>query len=200
MSNTSAHDPLQQACLLVGRFQYHFARIEQKIDQALIKLLELDEKGASIVTGSIDFAKKLNLVRTSAYMQATNDKDKQFADRTCIDVFKINVDRRVIVHSSFEPASGGGVQFRRTVANDGRVRIDDQIWDDEKFSKRCSDMRRLEAELDKVIQLIKPAEVPPFGWYVPLSAPMYRQTPLALRVAAMNALVEPPWFPGKDDT
>jgi hypothetical protein len=37
MSNTS--DPLERACLLVGRFLYHFARVEQKIDQAVIKLL-----------------------------------------------------------------------------------------------------------------------------------------------------------------
>jgi hypothetical protein len=133
-------------------------------------------------------------------VQAGNNNDKQFADATCIDVFKINVDRQVVVHSSFEPATGGGVQFKRTVAKDGRVRVDDQVWDDEKFSKRCSDMSRLEANLDKLIQLIKPTEVPNFGWYVPLSEPMYRQPSLPLRVAAMNALVEVPWFPGKDNT
>jgi hypothetical protein len=133
-------------------------------------------------------------------VQAGNDNDKQFVDKTCIDVFKINTDRQVVVHSSFEPAPAGGVQFRRTTAKDGRIRIDDQVWNDEKFSKRCSEMTRLEAELDKLIQLIKPAEVPNFGWYAPLSEPMYRQTPLTLRVAAMNALVEVPWSPGKDDT
>src|SRR5215813_5009284 len=88
-------DPLEAACSLVGRFQYHFGRVEQKIDQAVIKLLSLDEKAAPIVTGSIAFASKLNLVRTSAYQQTVNDKDKQFADDTCNGVFKINnVPRR----------------------------------------------------------------------------------------------------------
>jgi hypothetical protein len=33
-------EPLEAACALVGRFQYHFGRVEQKIDQAVIKLLE----------------------------------------------------------------------------------------------------------------------------------------------------------------
>jgi hypothetical protein len=193
-------DALQQACSLVGLFQYHFARVEQKIDQAVIKLLDLDEKAASIVTGSVDFAKKLNLVRTSAYLQAGNDKDKKLADDTCVDVFNINMDRQVVIHSSFEPAPAGGVQFRRTVAKNGRVRIDDQVWDDEKFSQRCSEMRRLEADLDKLIRLIKPVEVPNFGWYMPLSDMTHRNTSLPLRVAAMNALVGVPWFPGKDDT
>jgi transposase InsO family protein len=36
-------DRLEKACSLVGRFQYHFGRLEQKIDQALIKLLDLNE-------------------------------------------------------------------------------------------------------------------------------------------------------------
>jgi hypothetical protein len=30
--------PIETACSLVGRFQYHFGRVEQKIDQAVIKL------------------------------------------------------------------------------------------------------------------------------------------------------------------
>ena len=41
MSNTSTKlSPLDQACCLVGRFFYYFARVEQKIDQALAELPE----------------------------------------------------------------------------------------------------------------------------------------------------------------
>jgi len=100
-------DPLETACSLVGRFQYHFGRVEQKIDQAVIKLLDLDDKAGPIVTGSIAFASKLNFVRTSAYQQAGNDKDKQFAEKTCNDVFDINIVRQIVIHSSFEPARDG---------------------------------------------------------------------------------------------
>src|SRR5258708_21171724 len=116
-------DPLEAACALVGRFQYHFGRVEQKIDQAVIKLLDLDEKAGPIVTGSVDFAKKVNFVRTSAYEQAGNENDKQFAEKTCTDVFDINNVRQIAIHSSFEPAQDGSVQFRRTVARDGRIRL-----------------------------------------------------------------------------
>ena len=116
-------DPLEAACALVGRFQYHFGRVEQKIDQAVIKLLDLDEKAGPIVTGSVDFAKKVNFVRTSAYEQAGNENDKQFAEKTCTDVFDINNVRQIVIHSSFEPAQDGSVQFRRTVARDGRIRL-----------------------------------------------------------------------------
>lgn len=194
-------DPLQHACLLVGRFLYHFARVEQKIDQAVIKLLNLDEKTAPIVA-SIDFVKKLDdLVRASAYKELKDaKKEKEFAKGVCNRVHDINRHRRIIAHASFEPASGGGVLFSRPVTEKGSVRPITEPWTDENFATLYAEMTSLETDLDKLIQLIKPAEVPNFGWYVPLSDMMYRQSPLPMRVAAMNALVEVPWFPGMDDT
>jgi hypothetical protein len=168
-------DPLETACSLVGRFQYHFGRVEQKIDQAVIKLLDLDEKAGPIVTGSVAFASKVNFVRTSAYQQAVNDKDKEFAEKTCDDVFAVNNIRQTVIHSSFEPHDGG-VQFKRTVARDGRVRVDEPVWDDNEFSKHYSEMKKLEADLDKLIELIKPV---PFDWYMPWQGPV--TIPLTLR-------------------
>jgi hypothetical protein len=160
-------EALEAACSLVGQFQYHFARIEQKIDHAVIKLLDLDDKAGPIVTGGVDFANKLNFVRTYAYKQAGNDQDKQFTEKTCKEVFDINNPvRQIVIHSSFEPHDDG-VQFRRTVAKNGRVRVDDQVWDGRKFSEYYSKMTSLEADLDKLIELIKPTEQVPFDWYVP---------------------------------
>jgi len=170
-------DPLETACSLVGRFQYHFGRVEQKIDQAVIKLLDLDDKAGPIVTGSIAFASKLNFVRTSAYQQAGNDKDKQFAEKTCNDVFDINIVRQIVIHSSFEPARDGSVQFKRTVARDGRVRVDDQVWNDKEFYKHYANMSKLETELGRLIELIKPV---PFDWYTPWQS-TFANTPLPLR-------------------
>jgi len=55
---------------------YHFALVEQKVDQAVIKLLSLDEKCAPMV-GLMDFAKKVeDLVRATSVLQATRRKDK----------------------------------------------------------------------------------------------------------------------------
>jgi hypothetical protein len=174
-------------------FQYHFGRVEQKIDQAVIKLLDLDDKAGPIVTGSVDFAKKANFVRTSAYEQAANDEDKQFAEKTCSDVFDINTVRQIVIHSSFEPAHDGGVQFKRTVAKDGRVRVDDQVWNDKEFSKHYSTMSELETKLDKLIELIKPVKQVPFDWYVPWQS-YHSSTPLAVSdmpVAARSCELRP---------
>ena len=180
--------PLETACSLVGRFQYHFGRVEQKIDHAVIKLLDLDEKAGPVVTGSVAFASKVNLVRTSAYQQAGNESDKQFADDTCDEVFKINNLRQMVIHSSFEPTEDGSVQFRRTVARDGRIRVDNPVWDNKEFSKHYSAMTELETKLEKLFGLIKPVKQVPFDWYVPWQDMYHRSTsaatPLAARVAA----------------
>jgi len=172
-------DKLAHACRLVGLFQYHFARIEQKIDQGVIKLLDLDNKAGPIVTGSVDFAKKLNLLWAVAHEQATNDKGRKFVDRTCKDVFAVNIDRQRVIHSSFEPAPTGGVQFKRTVASHGRVSVDDQVWGDKKFNDQYTKMNKLADERDKLIDVIKPAPVPGvITWMSALSEPVRFSTGL----------------------
>jgi hypothetical protein len=158
-------DKLARACRLVGLFQYHFARIEQKIDQGVIKLLDLDDKAGPIVTGSVDFARKVNFVRTAASQQARNEKDRKFGEDTCKGVFDINDDRQIVIHSSFEPAPNGGVQFKRTVAKDGRVRAYDEVWREKKFDDQYTKMKKLAVDLAKLIAVIKPvATVGPIHW------------------------------------
>jgi hypothetical protein len=163
LENDQMADPLETACSLVSRFQYHFARVEQKIDQAVIKLFDLDDSTGPIITANVDFAKKVNFVKTSAYQQAVNDTDKDFAEKICNDVFAINGVRQFVIHSSFEPHKDG-VQFRRMVSKKGFVRVDEPVWNDSQFSEHYSTMKNLEGELDKLIELIKPV---PFDWFVP---------------------------------
>jgi hypothetical protein len=162
------------------------------VDQAVIKLLDLDEKAASIVTGSLDFAKKLNFVRTYAFEQAGNNADRGFAEKTCKEVFRVNTDRQLVIHSSFEPGSGGGVQFKRTVASDGRVRVYDQIWDDDRFSKSYEKMRALEAELDQLIKLLKPSDAA-VKWVIPGLLP---ELPAYLHPASLWVPTPPDPKPG----
>jgi hypothetical protein len=171
---------LTRACRLVGRFQYHFARVEQKVDQGVIKLLDLDAKAAPIVTGNLDFAKKLNLVRTAAYQQAAkDDKQQQFGEDTCKAVFKINDVRQLVIHSSFEPGPGGGVQFKRTVAKNGRLRIEDQVWGDKEFHEHYRKMVTLEGNLDNLIRLIKPV---PSSWrFNPSTESVTDYVPIAMK-------------------
>jgi hypothetical protein len=187
MTNRSL-DPKERAWTQVGRFMYHFARVEQKINQAVIKLIELDAKAAPVVE-LLDFGRKLDgLVRASADAQATNDADKEFANDVCNRAFKINRDRTMIAHASFEPTNDG-VQFSRAVTTKGEVRPVSEPWTDGDFEKRYAEMSVLETEFDKLIERIKPVKQVPFDWYVPWQDMYHRSTsaatPLAARAAAL---------------
>jgi hypothetical protein len=186
-------DPLERACRLVGRFQYHFARIEQKIDRGVIKLLALDDRAGLIVTSSMDFFKKLNLLWAVAYEQASNDKARKFVDRTCGAVREVNTDRQRVIHSSFEPTPNGDVQFKITVAKDGRVRVDNQVWGDKKFDDQYTKMKKLDDDLHKLVDVIKPAPVEGvITWLSALSEPVRisRPEPPGMRkVSQFSSLV-----------
>jgi hypothetical protein len=174
-------DPLEAACSLVGRFLYHFARVEQKIDRAVIKLLSLDEKTAPMVA-LLGFATKVDdLVRASAYKELQGPKKKEtkrFATDVCNRVLDINGYRRIVAHASFEPAAGGGVLFSRPVTEKGSVRPVTEPWTEEEFTTLYEQMTALEADLVKLIELIKPV---PFDWYVPWPDMPGSTIPLTLR-------------------
>jgi hypothetical protein len=183
---SNPEDKLERACRLVGRFQYHFAGIEQKIDQGVKKLLDLDDRAGLIVTSSMDFFKKLNLLWAVAYEQAINDKARKFVDRTFKDVSAVNTNRQLVIHSSFEPAPSGDVQFKRTVAKDGRVRVDDQVWGEKEFNDQCAKMQRLADDLHKLVDVIGPAPVDSvITWLSALSEPVppHRPEPAGMRKA-----------------
>lgn len=107
MTNSSP-DPRERAWTLVGRFMYHFARVEQKINQAVIKLTELDAKAAPVVE-LIAFRRKLDdLVRATAYAQATNNADKDFAKDVCNRAFKMDRHRTCRRRSAIQQGSDNG--------------------------------------------------------------------------------------------
>ena len=62
----------------------------------------------------------------------------------------------------------------------GQVRIDDQGWDDKKFSEYYSKMKTLETDLNKLIELIKPV---PFDWYSPWQDMYHRSASAGTNIA-----------------
>lgn len=166
-------DSLARACELVGRFLYHFGRVERKIDDAVIKLLDLSEKLTPVVT-AIDFARKLRLVQLSADIQISDAGEKKKARGIFSRVYAVNDDRTgVIAHSDFDAAPGGGVQFGKVTTKDGRVLDVGPLWLDAQFNASYDEMNTLETELGQLIKLLKPREEllkpgePATKWLIP---------------------------------
>jgi hypothetical protein len=108
MSKTDDPKLLKRACELVGRFLYHFSRVEQQLDAAITKLFKLDSQYAPIVTANFDFYKKLQVVRCAVDLQTKAGKQIRNAKKTLGGIEAINNDRQVVAHSPFENAKGNG--------------------------------------------------------------------------------------------
>jgi hypothetical protein len=191
-------EPLTRACELVGRFFYHFGRVELQLDEAITKLFNLDPAYAPIVTANFDFYKKLNVVRCAAALQAKAGMQIINVKRTLGGIEQMNNDRQVLAHSSFQEAEGE-VRFKRTTAK-GKLKAEEALWTVTDFAGRFRKLQRLEAELKQIVGGLEPKRIkwPKAASLAPLPAAylapaffMYlgdatnrSGTPLALREAA----------------
>jgi hypothetical protein len=157
-------DPLGAACELVGRFLFHFAGVERRIDAAIAKLFELTDEAADILTANIDFNRKLNLIETIVDQQASGKPKKWRSDATLLlnTIKQINnPPRQIIAHSSFEPAENGSVRFKRTEAK-GKLKRDELVWTKEKFEQYFRDMDRHATKLDHLVADLNPIRNPTY--------------------------------------
>jgi hypothetical protein len=133
MSNAVGRDWLSESCELVGRFLYHFSRVEQSLDLTLIKIVGLESEIAPVITANIDFARKVELVRTAAVHQLADHPELDFVKKTIGRIFAANEARKIVAHCAFDPSLHGAVQFRRTHATGGRIAVVNPLWPVEKF-------------------------------------------------------------------
>jgi hypothetical protein len=75
IAKAHGREPLSLACELVGRFQYHFSRIERALDVGIARVLDLNEGAALIVCANMDIKKKIDTVQSVVRLQF-EDKDK----------------------------------------------------------------------------------------------------------------------------
>jgi hypothetical protein len=149
-------DDLERACAQVGRFLYYFAQLENQIDEALAKLFRLDANSANMITGSVAFYKRFNLVRTATLAQISDPKEQERVDKILNEVRKHNDGRQVVAHSRFEPLDNG-VKFTRVVAREGTVKIPPETWCEEDFENKYAAMQKLVQQLKEVMAQVKPA-------------------------------------------
>jgi len=141
---------------LVGRFQYHFSRIEKALDAGIAKVFSLNEGASTVLVANVDFIKKVNVIKTMAALQFSDDGSlNKLLDR----IAGVNTPhRQTVIHSTFEPYGEGSVRFKRTTTAGGKLKVDDPIWTGDDFSRHFKEMDRLATELEKVIAELKPYE------------------------------------------
>ena len=153
MNDAKRNDPLSVACELVGRFQYHFSKIEKALDAGITKVFSLNDGASTVLVANIDFKKKADVVKAMAALQF---KDDGSLDKLLSEILGNSPHRQTVIHSTFEPHDAGAVKFVRVTTNSGKLKVDDTIWTAEDFAKHFSKMERVAADLNKVIAELKP--------------------------------------------
>jgi hypothetical protein len=156
MTDAKRDDPLRVACELVGRFQYHFSKIEKALDAGIAKVFSLNDGASTVLVANIDFKKKVDVIKAMATLQFRDDGS---LDKLLSEILGINSPhRQTVIHSTFEPHDAGAVKFERVTTNSGKLKVDNSIWTAEDFAKHFSMMERVAADLNKVIAELKPYE------------------------------------------
>src|SRR6478672_10650420 len=97
---TETGEPLTRACELVGRFFYHFGRVELQLDEAITRLFKLDNKNALNLTANIDFIRKAYIVHTALGLQAEAGKPVSVdVKKTFSAIRGLTDDRNTVAHS-----------------------------------------------------------------------------------------------------
>jgi hypothetical protein len=123
---------LDAACAKVGRYLYEFALLEREINTSIVQILDLKSDAADVVSHSLDFFKKVNLLKIVANETAPKEDRDELQD-LFNDIAKLNEGRILMAHGAFEPAQNDGVQFRVTSARSGAVKVRDPLWDKKQF-------------------------------------------------------------------
>ncbi|MGE0061430.1 MAG: hypothetical protein AB7T86_05055 [Xanthobacteraceae bacterium] len=144
-----SEDELSQACSKVGRFLYEFALVEDGINGCITDILQLKGDAADVVAHSVDFFRKANLLRTVA-MNTGPAADRTKITKLFSAIAEQNNNRVMLAHSVFEPAEGGGVQFRRTVAKDGAVKKQDPLWTHKDFAASYNRLQEICEQLKEL--------------------------------------------------
>jgi hypothetical protein len=152
---TSSDEAFQTACQQVGEFLYHFSLLEREIDDGIGKLMGIGAGAVDIVTANIDFARKVNVLRSAEVFTADMpDKTRsKFLKDTFSAIMSLNEKRKIVAHCMFSPGKQSAVVFRRAVAS-SRLQVEDVEWSDPQFrsvfaeaDKATADMRRIIEEL-----------------------------------------------------
>ena len=95
-------------------------------------------------------------------LETAPQREKEDVNKLFNAIFEQNNDRNLMAHSTFELAADDGVQFRRTVAKDGKLKKEDPLWTKQKFEQSYERLQDIRDRLTKLRPRLTP--IPDLGW------------------------------------
>lgn len=141
----------------VGEFLWHFAQLEEAINDGIARICELNQDHADIITANMDFVRKLNIVKSVATLEGEEKSFPWVPDikSTFNGILNANNWRTVIAHSTFEPDGNGGVRFNRVAAR-GALERKEPTLTRHGFDQQNEKMRALKTKLRLIVNALTP--------------------------------------------
>lgn len=144
MADKIPHEEFDRACLLVGRFMYHFALLEGAVNRGIEKLLGLKSLEGTIATSNMQFRSKIHILKSVVHLKS--GKAESLKDLESIADF--STTRNVIAHTVFGPENGS-VRFLTAKAK-GKLSYPATIYSEADFLTLCQTARELRTKMDAI--------------------------------------------------
>lgn len=147
---------LDEACTLVGRFFFEFARMERAVDKALSALFALSDDSANVLIPKIDISRKLNILRSTKTLRSVGSTDATLAvfDKFISDIYRVNERyRRNLAHLPFDVDASGSMLIGGKEAPSGEL-VGGQKITREEFNQSFEIMRHISAGIQESLSVL----------------------------------------------
>jgi hypothetical protein len=139
-----------RACLLVGRFMYHFALLESAINDGIGKLLSLGPLEMAIATFNMQFRAKMNVLKAIVKLRGGEADWAKAAINDIEAIVNLSVDRNTVAHTVFGPDKNDTVRFLTVKARD-ELKYPNTVWSIDDFRERWDKARELRDKVDALV-------------------------------------------------
>ena len=140
-----------RACILVGRFMYNWALLENALNTGVGKLLGMGNIESAIATANMQARAKIHIIKTLVDLKGGGATWAKKAGKDMDAVSALSAIRNTIAHVVFGPDESGGVRFL-TVRAKGKLSFPDTILSEGDFRKYYGEARRLGDEVKAIVE------------------------------------------------
>lgn len=140
---------------LVGRFMFHWALLENSLNDGIEKLFGMDSLEATIVTANIQFRSKIHVLKAFIDLKCDTNKWRELALTDLERIGTVNDQwRNTIAHVAFGP-SEGGVKFLKIRAR-GKLNFVSPVWTETDFDNMRTEIIALTQRVDEIVKALIP--------------------------------------------
>jgi hypothetical protein len=153
MSDASTPEEQNPAFVLVGEFLYHWSYLEHWITEGIKEVLNLESPQSDIILANVSFRDKVSMISTLSHLllNPINEAKASAAARLFKDIVQFSGNyRNVLMHNSFVPLTGGGIEINRVRAK-GKFERPETIWSPEFFAQRFKEIDEFDHQLHMLL-------------------------------------------------